>query len=345
MLNELKLVEALVPELVETLQERFQILKAVYWLQPIGRRSLAENLEMTERMLRTETDFLRQLGLLTSAKSGMSLTSKGKEIFHSLEKIMNQLSGMDDLEHQIANHFGIERCLVIEGDSDLHVEVVSEFGEVLNNMLDLVLPEGQNIIAVMGGTTMAEIANHFSNLESSKRHNVFVPARGGIGEALTVQANTVSAVMAGNSGGEHRALYVPEQLSEETYQTLLQEPAIDDVLELINHANCVIHSIGRALHMAARRKMNEEQLVMLKQQNAVAESFGYFFDEAGEVIYKVPRIGLQLEALQKVPHIFAVAGGKTKAKAIRAYLEHAPKQTWLITDEAAANEILKGVTL
>ena len=33
---------------------------------------------------------------------------------------------------------------------------------------------------------------------------------------------------------------------------------------------------------------------------------------------------------------------KRKPKAIRAYMKNAPKQTWLITDEAAANEILKG---
>jgi len=49
--------------------------------------------------------------------------------------------------------------------------------------------------------------------------------------------------------------------------------------------------------------------------------------------------------LQKVPIIFAVAGGQSKAKAVNAYMKNAPKQTWLITDEACANEILKGATL
>ena len=67
---------------------------------------------------------------------------------------------------------------------------------------------------------------------------------------------------------------------------MLKEPAILDVLNLISQANCVIHSIGRALHMAARRKMSEKEILMLKQKNAVAESFGYFFKEAGEVVYK-----------------------------------------------------------
>lgn len=62
------------------------------------------------------------------------------------------------------------------------------------------------------------------------------------------------------------------------------------------------------------------------------------------MIYKVPRIGIELQDLEKSHH-HGNRGGKSKAKAIRAYMKNAPKQTWLITDEAAANEILKGVTL
>ncbi|WP_316396719.1 sugar-binding domain-containing protein, partial [Enterococcus faecium] len=42
---------------------------------------------------------------------------------------------------------------------------------------------------------------------------------------------------------------------------------------------------------------------------------------------------IELQDLEKVPIIMAIAGGKSKAKAIRAYMKNAPKQTWLITDE------------
>ena len=55
-------------------------------------------------------------------------------------------------------------------------------------------------------------------------------------------------------------------MSRETYNSLLQEPSIQEVLTLISHANCVVHSIGRALHMAARRKMSDDEMVMLKQK-------------------------------------------------------------------------------
>ncbi|WP_426068338.1 sugar-binding domain-containing protein, partial [Escherichia coli] len=64
---------------------------------------------------------------------------------------------------------------------------------------------------------MAMVAENMGSLETEQRHNLFVPARGGIGEAVSVQANSISAVMANKTGGNYRALYVPEQLSRETY--------------------------------------------------------------------------------------------------------------------------------
>ena len=345
MLKEFKMIEAVAPDMLDVLQERFQILRNIYWMQPIGRRSLSETMGITERVLRTETDVLKQLNLIEPSKSGMTLTERGFEFYQGLELVMNQLLGMHQIEKEMTQYFGIQRCIVVAGDSDIQKKVLSDFGDVLTNTLNLLLPNGENTIAVMGGTTMAMVAENMGSLETEKRHNLFVPARGGIGEAVSVQANSISAVMANKTGGNYRALYVPEQLSRETYNSLLQEPSIQEVLTLISHANCVVHSIGRALHMAARRKMSDDEMVMLKQKNAVAESFGYFFDEEGKVVYKIPRIGLQLKNLQEIPYVVAIAGGKTKAKAIRAYMKNAPKQTWLITDEAAANEILKGVTL
>ncbi|MED7680270.1 sugar-binding domain-containing protein [Enterococcus faecalis] len=345
MLKEFKMIEAVAPDMLDVLQERFQILRNIYWMQPIGRRSLSETMGITERVLRTETDVLKQLNLIEPSKSGMTLTERGLEVYQGLELVMNQLLGMHQIEKEMTQYFGIQRCIVVAGDSDIQKKVLSDFGDVLTNTLNLLLPNGENTIAVMGGTTMAMVAENMGSLETEKRHNLFVPARGGIGEAVSVQANSISAVMSNKTGGNYRALYVPEQLSRETYNSLLQEPSIQEVLTLISHANCVVHSIGRALHMAARRKMSDDEMVMLKQKNAVAESFGYFFDEEGKVVYKIPRIGLQLKNLQEIPYVVAIAGGKTKAKAIRAYMKNAPKQTWLITDEAAANEILKGVTL
>ena len=65
------------------------------------------------------------------------------------------------------------------------------------------------------------------------------------------------------------------------------------------------------------------------------------FDEKGQIVYRISRIGIQLEDLASMECVIAVAGGTSKAKAIVSYMKHAPKQTCLITDEGAAKAILK----
>ncbi|WP_314068452.1 sugar-binding domain-containing protein [uncultured Vagococcus sp.] len=343
--NQLELIEKIAPDLMDLVQERFTILRNINWMSPVGRRTLAMKMDMTERVLRTETDLLKSLRLIETSKSGMTLTTEGEKVMVGLESLMGKYSGMKQKERKLAEYFGVEKCIIVAGDSDDESKVLASFGQIISESLSTLLPDKENVIAVMGGTTMAAVAENMTMLDHNIRNNVFVPARGGIGETVDIQANSVSAMMASKTGGTSRPLYVPERVSHETYQSLLQEPFVQQVLGLINESTCVIHSIGRALHMAARRGMSEQELVMLKNSGAVAESFGYFFDEDGKVVYKIPRIGLQLKDLEKVPYILAVAGGKSKAKAIHSYMKHAPQQTWLITDEGAANEMLKSINL
>lgn len=60
MLDEIKMIESVAPDIIEVLQERYKILRNIYWMQPIGRRSLSESMGITERVLRTETDLLKK---------------------------------------------------------------------------------------------------------------------------------------------------------------------------------------------------------------------------------------------------------------------------------------------
>jgi central glycolytic genes regulator len=173
---------------------------------------------------------------------------------------------------------------------------------------------------------------------------LFVPARGGIGEKVENQANTIAAQMSLKAQGNYRLLYVPDPLSETSYQNMIQEPSIIEVLQLIRNSDIVLHGIGDALTMADRRKTPEEIRTKLLENKAVSEAFGYYFDQQGNVVHKVRTVGLQLEDLKKMKYVITVAGGKSKAKAIESYFKHA-KSNMLITDEAAAEQILRDFSL
>src|SRR4051794_21499783 len=110
---------------------------------------------------------------------------------------------------------------------------------------------------------------------------------------------------------------------------MIKEPEIHEVLALIKSASMVLHGIGDAITMAERRKTSAEELQKLQEFQAVGEAFGYYFNEAGEVVHKVQTIGLQLNDLENVENVIAVAGGASKAKAIRAYMNQAPVSTIL----------------
>ncbi|MFL2104707.1 sugar-binding transcriptional regulator [Desemzia sp. FAM 23991] len=341
----LSVIEKVAPDVIDTLKERHRILRNIYLLGPIGRRVLADKISISERSLRTEVEVLKKQRLLLSTKSGMLLTPYGEETYRSLDHLMGQKLGMRDKEKNLAIYFQIEQCVIVSGDLDSQSKVIADLSRATFETLDFLLPEGKNIIAVMGGTTMAAVANRIDESLSKNRELFFVPARGGLGESVDIQANSISARLAEVTGGKNQALYVPEQVGKETYEFLLQEPSVKKTLDLIKLANCVIYSIGDAGHMAKRRGLDDETLALLKEKAAVAESFGEFYNAEGEVVYKIPRIGMQSSKLTTVPSAIIVAAGESKAEAIKAYMKNAPSQTWLITDEGAANQILKGITL
>lgn len=328
----------LLPDLLTVMQKRYHILKYIGLMQPVGRRSLAASLNLTERVLRSEVEFLKSQNLISIANTGMNLTNEGKDILDSLDQMMRDITGLATLEQELQRKLGIQRAIVVSGDSDESPWVKKELGRAAAIRMKTSLEE-KNIIAVTGGSTMAAVAEMLKP-EFVGGNCLFVPARGGIGENVKNQANTICATMADYTASRHRVLYVPEQVSEEIYESFIKEPEINEILRLIQSANMVLHGIGDAMKMAERRKTSSKTLEKLQSAGAVGEAFGYYFNEAGDVVHKVQTIGLQLEDLPNIPHVLAVAGGASKTKAIAAYMKQAPEATILITDEGAARQLI-----
>src|SRR4051812_33782843 len=121
------------------------------------------------------------------------------------------------------------------------------------------LLSGKNIIAVTGGSKMAAIAEKLLP-EINQKEILFVTTRGGVGEDVQNQANTICSIMSRNTQSKHRVFYVPDQVSTDIYESLIREPDIHEVLKLIKSASMVLHGIGDAITMAERRKTNPEIL-------------------------------------------------------------------------------------
>lgn len=328
----------LLPDLLQVMQKRYQILQYIRLMQPIGRRSLSTSLGLSERVLRNEVKFLKDQNLVEIHTSGMTLTKDGKVLLSVLEEMMKDVLGLTLLENTLKEKFNLNRVIVVSGDSDQSPWVKKEMGRACVTCIKERL-DGKNIVAVTGGTTLAAVAEMMTP-DSKNRDILFVPARGGLGETAENQANSICAKMAERASGNYRLLHVPDQLSKDAYQSIIEEPSIKELLTMMKSSSMVIHGIGDAKTMAERRRTPEEDFLKIEKGNAVAEAFGYYFDQEGEVVHKVQTVGIQLDDIEEVPDVIAVAGGASKAKAINAYMKQALDSV-LITDEGAANELIR----
>lgn len=333
------LQKRLVPEVLDLMKQRYSILHHVDLFQPIGRRGLSENMNLTERHVRGEIDFLHDQGLIDVTTKGMFITNEGKLILEQLANYIGELTGLHVLEQQIQDKLNIDRVVVIPGNSDKNEWVKLEMGKACVAYLKSIIKQS-NTIAVTGGSTIAAVAKVMTPLNKHSEL-LFVPARGGIGEKVENQASGIVAEMARKAEGTYRMLYVPDPISDSTYQTLIHEPSINEVLQLIKGSNIIIHGVGDALKMATRRRTSEQILSLLKEKQAVSEAFGYYFNRKGNVVHKVKTVGIQLEDLDDVEHVITVAGGTSKGEAIASYFKQG-KSELLITDQGAAEKILRG---
>lgn len=332
-------LQRIVPELVTLVDQRYTILRQVYFHQPVGRRALSSRLNVPERTVRNSMDVLKAQGLLAAEPAGMVVTELGAQILGELRDLVRQFHGLADVERRLARLLGLERVIVVPGDSDSDETVKKEMARATARYLQEILQDG-DVVAVTGGTTMAEVARSLPP-SSARRDIMVVPARGGLGEEVEVEANTVAANLARALGASYRLLHLPDEVSEEALVTLTTtDQRIRSLLELIRRADVVLHGIGSAEEMARRRGLRPEQTEVLRARKAVGEAFGYYFDRAGSIVYSTGTVGLRLEELEKVPQVVAVGGGASKALAALAVL--APHyQKVCITDEGCARRMLE----
>lgn len=336
----LDIQKKLVPDLLELMSLRYQILRFINLVQPIGRRSLATSLGMSERVLRSEVTDLKGHGLLDMASLGMTLTEEGKHVLTELEEIMKEVFDLKKVEEQLKQVLNLSEVVIIPGDCDQDSWVKKEIGRATVQLMKQHLrAEQEKIVVLTGGTTVAAVAEMMTP-DAEMRETLFVPARGGLGEQVENQANTICATMARKAMGHYRLLHVPDQLSKDSYKSLMNEPKIKEIIELIHSSNLVVHGIGEAKIMAERRSSSDEVLENLVKKKAVAEAFGYYFNQKGDIIHKVLTIGLKLEDVVNTKYVVAVAGGTSKAKAISAYMKQESSNI-LVTDEGAAKALLQ----
>jgi central glycolytic genes regulator len=331
-----EILQQLAPEALEQLKMRYHILHNIQYCQPVGRRALAERLDLSERVMRRELEYLQKEGLLSATASGVLLTVKAMDLMVYAQAFIREISGLPDWEKVLAEKLGLAKAVIVPGDADEDASVQLNMGRAAAMLLVENLA-ADSIIAVMGGWTMARVAEM---VRGNYPDVIVVPARGGLGDEVEIQANTVAAKLAYHLGASYKMLHVPENLDPQALNTLLKDQRIRSVVSIIRNANILVYGIGRADIMARRRGLSKHDTAHLLTRGAVAEALGTYYDKGGRSVDMAPSLGIEVPDQPKLSLSLAVAGGKNKAPAIVAALQRSRGQV-LVTDQGAASEILR----
>lgn len=336
--NLLKIQQKLIPEVVEVMTKRYLILREISLSGPIGRRALATIIQSSERIIRSETEILRQQGLIEVNLQGMTVTEEGIELLKELKHSMNDVIGLNSLQVKVREALGIKKVILIPGSYEKNNGLMKDIGRQAAKYFLSVLKE-EDIVSIAGGSTMLEFAKC---IRVDKKYNsvVVVPARGSVGLDIETQSNNVVAEVSKNINSNYEFLNIPDELCEASMKTLAQEPNIKKTLELIRNSNVLVFSIGRADEMARRRKLSEERAKDIMDKKAVGEAFGHYFNKKGEIVYKLNTVGIDMESFKNKKEVIAVFAGRKKAEAFIP-ISKLNKNLVLITDEESAKEILK----
>ena len=332
----LDLQRKIVPELVEVLEKRYNVLRTIFYNQPIGRRMLASELNLGERVVRNEIDLLKSQNLIEINTPGMTVTKDGQHVLEGLKEFIHQIKGLNDIEESIKSFLGLKDVVIVPGNVEENPATLKELGKAAANYMKNIIKDN-DIIAITGGSTIKEVVEAFPKV-SNFSDVLVIPARGGMGRKVESQANYLAAALANKVNGTYKLLHIPENVSMEVLEGLLKEKQIKEVIENIHNADILIYGIGNAIHMAKKRGLSEEYINKLENLGAVGEAFGCYFNKESQVVSESTPIGININDAKKINTHIAVAAGENKVEAIIA-TEMNNSNAVLVTDESAGRKI------
>ena len=332
----LDLQRKIVPELVEVLEKRYNVLRTIFYNQPIGRRMLASELNLGERVVRNEIDLLKSQNLIEINTPGMTVTKDGQHVLEGLKEFIHQIKGLNDIEESIKSFLGLKDVVIVPGNVEENPATLKELGKAAANYMKNIIKDN-DIIAITGGSTIKEVVEAFPKV-SNFSDVLVIPARGGMGRKVESQANYLAAALANKVNGTYKLLHIPENVSGKVLEGLLKEKQIKEVIENIHNADILIYGIGNAIHMAKKRGLSEEYINKLENLGAVGEAFGCYFNKESQVVSESTPIGININDAKKINTHIAVAAGENKVEAIIA-TEMNNSNAVLVTDESAGRKI------
>ena len=250
-------------------------------------------------------------------------------------------AGVDSaLSADLRAAYGLSRCVVVDCPDDPTLRRTQVGRAGADALLDVLRPG--DVLGLPWARTVSAMVDALPSLPPVS----VVQLSGAMvipGEHSPVDVVRAAAAL---TGGEGKVFYAPMVLDDaESAAAMRRQPAVTRAMAEVARVSVAVLSIGAwvpghsTIHDAVPRSVRAE----VKAAGAVGEALGVLVDAAGEPVHTelVDRLlTVRADDLRRVPHTVALATGKPKAVAVRAFLLGGWVDT-LVVDRTLGLELLR----
>jgi len=247
------------------------------------------------------------------------------------------------LEQQLRDAFGLKEAFVLQNPGYGTDEMLEGIGRLTATYLEALVRDDMVLGMSYGHSIAATIRNMRPR---STLDMTVVQIIGALGSSNPrIEGSDLTREFARAMGAQYRYLYAPLMVeSRRARDIILQEPLVQEAMELARRADAVLIGIGTPSSVNFwSGYLSKYDLSKVQARGAVGHMCAEFFDVAGNIIktqYTDRTIGIRLDELKNVGSVIAVAGGAEKAGAIRGALRGGYVDV-LICEETAARDVLE----
>ena len=326
------------PDAMSLLERRYNTLRSLSYIQPAGRRQLAEYTNMTEREARSETDQLKKQGLIQSDACGMRLTPEGMKVLLELYEAVSAISDKREMELTLASALNIKDVSIVSGDADQKNMVYRDMGARAAKCFQKYAADISSA-AVTGHKTVEYMTN--SRFISGRHVDLTIyPIRTAQLNSEDDNANNNCARLARKMGAKFHLLHLGEDLTINEIEKRYQARGVKEAVAGAMGADVIISGVNSLNGSPVFNSMSVRARESLIQEDACCELLGNFLKKDGKQINNPPIYSTAVEELGAAKVFMLIAGGTSSVDAVLA-LACRLKNMHLITDETTAGTLIR----
>lgn len=316
---------------------RYELLRSISFIQPVGRRQLSVYTGCTEREVRSDSDALRLAGLIRVESAGMIVTRAGYKLLSELEELMLDIGNTDSLASELTEMYQLSSVDIVDGDVDSHTLVRRNIGLRAAIQLRKYFSEYKSI-ALSGHDYVGMLVDGQFPSKIGDGITIY-PARTAQLNKEDINANTYCSRLGKKSGANFKLLHLGDNPSFNEIEKRYNDPDVAGIVSAVENSDILITGITPLKKSNLFNSMSVRAKDALLQSEPCCELMGNFIKSDGKQINNPPLYSLSVDQITKYKVVMLLAAGHDEVEGIHALVVRF-KNIHLITDSRTANRLI-----